>query len=135
MVQGVWSIEYFEMESGVQPAEVFEDGLEASTDRDERKLSGKLLRVAGEVASKGHLVGGGYVEPCHEAPGIWQMKASVGRKRGREFFAFDGRRAILLHGAVKGPRTPTPAGDYELAVQYLEEYQRTGRISPENNDE
>ena len=79
MVQGGWSIEYFEMESGVQPAEVFEDTLEASTDRDERKLSGKLLRVAGEVASKGHLVGGGYVEPCHEAPGIWQMKASVGR--------------------------------------------------------
>lgn len=135
MVPGGWQVEYFEKETGEQPAEEFEDALETSADRDERRLSGKLLRVAGEVADKGHLVGGGYAESCHEAPGIWQMKASVGRKRGREFFAFDGRRAILLHGTVKGPRQPTPPGDYMLAMEYLEEYRRTGRVSPEDDDE
>src|SRR4051812_14506176 len=97
-----WTIEYFEGEDGTQPAEVFEDALDASADRDERKIGGKLVRVADEVGQKGFRTGGGYAEACHQAPGIWQMKADVGRKRGREFFAFDDDKAVLLGGVVKG---------------------------------
>jgi Phage derived protein Gp49-like (DUF891) len=130
-----WQIEYFEKVTGEQPAEAFEDGLDGSTDRDERRIGGKLLRFAGLLAEHGPATGGGYVEPCHEAPGIWQLKADAGRRRGREFFAFDDQRVVLLHGAIKGGRQPTPAGDYRLAMDYLDEYKRTRRVSPEADDE
>jgi hypothetical protein len=63
------------------------------------------------------------------------MKADAGSKRGREFFAFDDQRVVLFHGAVKDARTPTPAGEYQVAMRYLEEYERTGRVSPEGDDE
>ncbi len=134
MVPDGWQVEYFEKEDGRQPAEEFEDWLDRG-DRDHRKIGGKLSRVADEVAQKGHMTGGGYVEKCHEAPGIWQMKADIGGRRGREFFAFDGDRAILLSGIVKESRKPTPRGAFEEAREYLGEYERTKKVSPEANDE
>jgi hypothetical protein len=126
-----WSIEYFEKKDGEQPAEMFEDRLEASGNRDEARISGKLARVADEVAENGFRTGGGYAESCHEAPGIWQMKADVGRKRGREFFAFDNDKVVLLSGVVKGPRQPTPTGAFMEALAHLAEYKKTGTLSPE----
>lgn len=126
-----WTIEYFEKESGEQPAEVFEDALEASADRAERRISGKLMRIAEEVAAKGHRTGGGYVEKCHEAPDVWQMKAASGGRRGREFFAFDGNKVVLLGGVVKGAREATPRSAFEQASRHLAEYRRTRRVSPE----
>lgn len=130
-----WSIEYFEMADGTQPAEGFEDTLARSANRDEVRLAGKLVRLAGQVEEKGMRVGGGYVESCHDAPGVWQMKADVGGRRGREFFAFDDDRAVLLHGVTKGPREPTPQGAYRTAMSYLEQYRRTRRISPEEAED
>jgi hypothetical protein len=126
----MWSIEYFEKGSGEQPAEVFEDALASSGDRDKERIRGKLLRVADEVAQKGFLTGGGYAESCHEAAGIWQMKADVGKKRGREFFAFEDDKVVLLSGVVKGPRQPTPLGAFTEAMAHLAEYKRTGALSP-----
>jgi len=131
----VWTIEYFEREDGTQPAEVFEDALDGSFDRDERRIAGKLIRVADELAQKGHQTGGGYVESCHEAPGIWQMKADAGGKRGREFFVFDDDRVVLLHGTVKGGRQATPPRAFQDALKCFEEYRRTGRVSPEEAEE
>lgn len=130
-----WSIEYFEKADGEQPAEVFEDRLEASPDRVERRISGKLLRITDEVAEKGYRTGGGYVEKCHEAPGIWQMKADSGGKRGREFFAFDEDRGVLLGGVVKGAREPTPPGAFDEALRHLDEYLKTKRVSPEEAED
>ena len=130
-----WAIEYFEREDGQQPAEVFEDALEASADRDDRRISGKLLRIADELAQKGFRTGGGYVESCHEAPDIWQMKADAGRKRGREFFAFHGDRVVLLSGVVKGARQPTPARAFTEALEHLREHRSTGHVSPEEEEE
>lgn len=130
-----WTIEYFEQEDGRQPAEVFEDALDSSGDRDAKRIGGKLIRVTDQVAQNGFRTGGGYAEACHDAPGIWQMKADVGKKRGREFFAFDGDRVILLSGIVKGPREATPPGAYAEATTYLNEYERTGKVSPEEADD
>jgi hypothetical protein len=109
--------------------------LDTRGNHDETRIGGKLIRVADLLAEKGPLAGGGYVEKCHEAPGVWQMKADAGSRRGREFFAFDGQRVVLLHGAAKEARTPTPIGEYQVAMRYLDEYKRTGRVSPEGNDE
>ena len=130
-----WSIEYFEQEDGRQPAEDFEDGLDTNSDRDVRNIGGKLMRVADQVAQDGYRTGGGYAEKCHDAPDIWQMKADAGKKRGREFFAFDGDRVVLLSGVVKNARTATPPGAYAEALRYLEEYRKTGRVSPEEVDD
>ena len=130
-----WIIEYFEEEDGTQPAEVFEDALDSSADRDTRKIGGKLIRVMDQVAQDGFRTGGGYAEACHDVPGIWQMNADVGRKRGREFFAFDADKVILLGGALKGPREPTPPIAYAEARRCLDEYEKTGRVSPEEADD
>lgn len=131
----VWSIEYFEREDGEQPAEVFEDALEVSSDRDERRLNGKLLRVTDELAQKGFRIGGGYVEPCREAPGVWQIKADAGPRRGRQFFVFDEDRVVLLNGVVKGAREATPPRAFKDALRYQDEYKRTRRVSPEEVDD
>ena len=130
-----WEIEYFEMEDGRQPAEEFEDELDGSANRDERRIGGKLIAVAEYVAQNGYRTGGGYAEKCHDAPDVWQMKADAGARRGRAFFAFDGNKVVLLNGITKGPRQATPQAAYEQAEEYLREYRRTGKVSPQEADD
>ncbi len=130
----LWRLEYFEEDSGEQPAEVFEDALDESSDPDERRIAGKLMRIAELAAELGPHAGGGYVEKCGSYA-VWQLKADAGSRRGREFFGFDADRIVLLSGVVKGPREPTPSFAYEEAQRHWETYLRTRRVSPEETDE
>lgn len=125
-----WRIEYFELADGRQPAEEFEDDLDSSSNKDERRIGGKLIRVAEMLAQHGHMTGGGYAEKCEEYE-FWQLKANSGNRRGREFFGFDGDHAVLLSGVVKGPREATPTSAYAEAQRYWNEYRKTRRVSPE----
>jgi hypothetical protein len=127
-------IEYYEQEDGRQPAEEFEDALFSSGSREERSIAAKLQRWAELAAEKGHLASGGYVEKVHGYP-FWQLKADVGNRRGREFFHLDDESVVLLSGVVKGPREATPPGAYEEAKRYFEDYEKTGRVSPEEPEE
>jgi hypothetical protein len=128
-----WTIEYFEQEDTTQPAEVFEDALDAAYPR----LAGKLLRVTEELQFSGHRMGGGYVEKCHDYQGIWEIRVIHSGTLAREFLGFDGERIILLHGYVK--RTGQPASEHDMrkAFTYWTEYMRTHSISPveEEDDE
>ncbi len=56
-----WTIEYFEQANTTQPAEVFEDALDATN----IKLSGKLFQITNALQSYGPQLGGGYIEKCH----------------------------------------------------------------------
>ena len=113
--------------------EEFEDALDSSSNRDERKIAGKLLKFAEQLAIDGPQTGGGYAEKCRNYD-FWQLKASTGNRRGREFFGFDGDRAVLLSGVVKGPREATPAAAYFEAQRYWTEYKKTRQVSPEQEE-
>ena len=117
---------YFELEDTTQPAEIFEDALDAT----HPKLAGKLLRVAVELQFYGHQLGGGYIEKCHNYQGIWEIRVIHSGALAREFFGFDGERIILLHGYVK--RTGQSASEHDLqkALIYWTEYIHTRHISP-----
>src|SRR5215469_705838 len=119
-----WKMEYFEQEDTMQPAEVFEDALDAI----HPKLSGKLLQVTEKLELYGHQLGGGYIEKCHDYQGIWEIRVIYGGTLAREFFGFDKQRIVLLHGYIK--RTGRPASEHDLkkAFTYWQEYQRTRHV-------
>ncbi len=119
-------IEYFEQEDTTQPAEVFEDALDAGHPR----LSGKLLRVTHELQSYGYQLGGGYIEKCHDYEGLWEIRVIHSGTLAREFFGFDGERIVLLHGYIKRTGQPASAHDLKKAFAYWVEYMRTRYVSP-----
>ena len=98
-----WTIEYFEQADTTQPAEVFEDALDAT----HIKLAAKLARIVAELQSYGYQLGGGYIEKCHDYEGMWEIRVLFSRTLAREFFGFDKERIVMLHGYTK--RTGQPA--------------------------
>ncbi len=125
------TIEYFEQKDTPQPAEIFEDSLDAAYP----KLAGKLIRVANGLQSYGQQLGGGYIEKCHDYQGIWEMRVIHSRILAREFFGFDGKRIVLLHGYIKRTGEPASIRDLEKAFTYWTEYIRTRRISPRREED
>lgn len=126
-----WVIEYFEQEDTTQPAEVFEDAL----DKTYPKLSGKLLRVVSELQFYGHLLGGGYLEKCHDYEGLWEIRVSHSRTLARELVGFDGNRIVLLHGYTKQTSQTASTRELKKAFNYWAEYARTRRVSPAQEEE
>jgi len=130
-----WMIEYFEQADTIQPAEAFEDALDAT----HIKLAAKVARIVAELQSYGYQLGGGYIEKCHDYEGMWEIRVIHSGTLARELFGFDGEREriVLLHGYTK--RSGESASEYDLkkAFTYWAEYKRTHRISPreeENNE-
>jgi hypothetical protein len=121
-----WTIEYFEQADTTQPAEVFEDALDATYP----KLSGKLLQVVSQLQSYGHQLGGGYIEKCHDYTGLWEIRVIHSGTLAREFFGFDGKRIVLLYGYIKRTGQPASEGDLRKAFAYWTEYMRTRHVSP-----
>lgn len=62
------------------------------------------------------------------------MRAIFGQTLGRELFGFDGQRVILLHGYIKRAGQKASQRDLAKAADYLREYLRTHRVSPESDD-
>src|SRR6266571_1388248 len=128
-----WTIEYFEQANTTQPAEVFEDALDATN----IKLSGKLFQITNALQSYGPQLGGGYIEKCHDYEGMWEIRVIHSRTLAREFFGFDKERIVLLHGYIKRTGQPASVVDLKKAFTYWREYMRTRHVSPveeENNE-
>lgn len=126
-----WTIEYFEQENLIQPAEIFEDEL----DSKHPKLSGKLIAIIEQLKQEGYRLGGGLIEKCRrDYPGLWEIRAIHSKVLAREFFGFDGQRIILLHGYVKQTGEQTSESDMKKAFGYWQEYQRTHKVSPVQNE-
>jgi len=121
-----WKMEYFEQEDATQPAEIFEDALDAI----HPELSGKLLQITDKLELYGHQLGGGYVEKCHDYQGLWEMRVIHSGTLAREFFGFDGERIVLLYGYCKRTGQPALEHDLKKAFTYWQEYQRTRHVSP-----
>lgn len=121
-----WTIEYFEREDTTQPAEVFEDELDASYP----ELAGKLIQITDLLMLEGYRLGGGFIEKCHGYQGLWEIRAIYARTLAREFFGFDGQRVVLLHGYVKRTGKPASEHDLEKALGYWQDYQKTRHVSP-----
>lgn len=121
-----WSIEYYEQRDTTQPADVFEDALDSS----HPKLAGKLLRIVVALQTVGHTLGGGLIKPCHNSPGIWEIRAIHSQQLAREFFGFDGQQVILLHGYVKRSGEKAVDKEFAKAHDYWKDYSKTHKVSP-----
>ncbi len=128
-----WTIDYFEQDNSIQPAEVFEDELHSLN----KKMLGKLLYIRDQLEQLGFQLGGGYIEKCHDYPGIWEIRIIHNNKLARELCGFDGEHVILVHGYVKNVGQPASQQDLKKAFTYWTEYLRTRLVSPEQeeNDE
>jgi len=118
--------EYFEQKDGTQPAEVFEDKLFSLN----KKMLGKLLRITESLEQYGPQLGGGYIEKCRNYQGLWEIRVIFSDMLIREFFGFDERRIVLLHGYVKQVGQPASIRDMDIAYTYWIEYLRTHLVSP-----
>ena len=119
-----WEIEYFELESGKQPAEDFEDRLPP-------KLLAKLVRFAEAAALSSGTNGGGYWEPCAGWPGLFEVRADVARDYGRYYATVDGGRMVLLCGHQKRRGKDTPQSVFAEADGHRQSYEATRKVSPE----
>ena len=120
-----WTIEYYEQEDSIQPAEIFEDRLE----QGHPELRGKLIRIADQLMLSGPRVGGGLIKACRGYKGLSEMRAIYGQWLARELFGFDGLRVVLLHGYVKRGGEEASEPDLKKAYRYWQNYQRTRKIS------
>jgi hypothetical protein len=121
-----WTIEYFEKDDTTQPAELFEDEL----DKTYPELSGKLIQITDLLVVEGYQLGGGYIEKCRDYKELWEIRAIYSGTLAREFFGFDGKRIVLLHGYVKRTGQPESTRDFKKASMYWIEYKKTRRVSP-----
>ncbi len=121
-----WKIEYFEQEDTTQPAEVFEDALDAT----HTELASKLARIATELRIYGFRLGGGHIEKCRDYKGMWEIRAIYSGSLAREFFGFDEERIVLLHGYIKRVGQPASERDLKKVYGYWTEYVKTRHVSP-----
>jgi hypothetical protein len=71
----------------------------------------------------------------HDYPGLWEARTISESWLAREFFAWDGNTAILLHGYVKRTGQKASKPDMNDAQAYWQDYTRTHRVSPEALEE
>ena len=79
---------------------------------------------------EGNQLGGGYIEKCRQHKEIWEIRAIYSRTLAREFFGFDGKRIVLLHGYVKRTGQAASTRDFRKASTYWKEYNKIRRVSP-----
>lgn len=108
---------------GVIPAKVFEDSLPDP-------LRFKLLRFTQEVANSNGSLGGGYFEPCHDYPGLFEVRVGRGDELARFLCARDGDTLILLGGVHKRVNEASPQSCFREASEDLTQYRETGNASP-----
>lgn len=120
----------------IQPAEVFEEGLAQAAPQLLGKLQGVTSRVAAELPRS---IGGGLWEKCHGYPGLWEVRTIFARQLARYIAALDGQhqppRLVLLAGVVKRTGEATPTADLQRAARCWAAYQRSGQVSPPEEEE
>jgi hypothetical protein len=115
-----WQVKYFEERERTIPAKRFENTLP-------KKLRAKLLRITKEVAASDGAIGGGYFEPCHNYPGLYEVRVRFGQDLARFLCARDGNTLVLLGGVFKQMGEETPEDCFVEATTALTEYRETLR--------
>jgi phage-related protein len=100
-----WTIEFYEDSRGNHPVQEFLLTLDA-------KAQAKLLRVIDLLEEFGLNIPSSFAEKLND---IWELKERFGTDRYRIlYFAFTGRRFILLHAFIKKTQK-TPKKEKEIA--------------------
>lgn len=132
-----YEIEYYAHgDDDRQPAEEFENVLERSAPKLLGKLQGVTLRVAEELPRS---IGGGLWEKCRGFPDLWEVRTIFAKQLARYIAALDGQhdppRLVLLGGVVKQAGESTPQAHLERAARSWNDYQKTRRVSPPDQQE
>jgi len=109
-----WVIEFYQDARRHRPVEVWLDGLDA-------KDRARVRRTLNLLADHGTQFGMPYSR--HVRGKIWELRIAAGRRDYRVlYFAFVGRRFVLLHAFAK-QTAKTPAQDLEIAERRMADYQ------------
>ncbi len=111
----MFTVEFYETESGDQPAKDFLLSLDV-------KMRAKMSDMISLLQDNGH----GLREPYskHISDGIFELRVRLGTDSGRVlYFFYKGRRIILTNGFIKKTRK-TPAREIERAKIYRADYIR-----------
>lgn len=110
-----WSIEYYVTENGKSPARDFIDALSAES-------KAKFIFIADLLTEYGLNVREPYVKPIIGSRKLFEMRIKDHQNIHRVFyFAFTGRKLILLHGFTK-KTDKTPPREIETAEARMKDY-------------
>jgi phage-related protein len=110
-----WSIEYFVSENGKSPVKDFIDSLSAES-------KAKFIFIADLLTEYGLEVREPYVKPITGSRKLFEMRIKDRQNIHRIFyFAFTGRKLILLHGFTK-KTDKTPPREIDIAETRMRNY-------------
>lgn len=110
-----WEIEFYKTESGRCPVQEFIDSLS-------KKARVKVLRDLDLLAEFGLELRAPFVRDITGVPKLKELRTKFGSDNYRIFyFAFTGRKFILLHGFIKKTRQ-TPRREIQRAVNRMNDY-------------
>ncbi len=109
-----WVIEFYQDAHTHRPIEAWLDGLNV-------KDRARVRRTLNLLADHGTQLGVPYSR--HLRGKMWELRVSAGRRDYRVlYFAFVGRRFVLLHAFAK-QTAKTPARELEIAERRMADYQ------------
>jgi phage-related protein len=110
-----WAIEYFVSESGKSPVEDFVDSLSAES-------KAKFIFIADLLSEYGLSVREPYVKPITGTRKLFEIRIKDHQNIHRIFyFAFTGRRLVLLHGFTK-KTDKTPQREIDIAENRMKDF-------------
>lgn len=110
-----WSIEYYTAAGGKSPVEEFIDTLSPES-------KAKFIFISDLLTAYGLNVREPYVKPIQGARKLFEMRIKDRQNIHRIFyFAFTGRRLVLLHGFTKKTEK-TPPREIEIAESRMKDF-------------
>lgn len=120
-----WEIEFYETKSGRRPVQKFIDSLS-------EKARAKVLRDLDLLAEFGLKLRAPFVKDITNVPKLKELRTKFGSDNYRIFyFAFTGRKFILLHGFIKKTRQ-TPRREIQTAANRMNDYTAKHQGSDDN---
>jgi phage-related protein len=110
-----WSIDYYVSENGKSPVKDFIDSLSPES-------KAKFIFIADLLAEYGLNVREPYVKPITGSRKLFEIRMKDRQNIHRIFyFAFTGRRLVLLHGFTK-KTSKTPPREIEIAESRMKDF-------------
>jgi len=114
----VWSIEYYQSETGKSPVEDFIDSLDTA-------VKARMARTLDFLEEFGVELGMPYAK--HLEKQLWELRVRQGRNRYRIiYFLATGQTFVLLHGFTK-KTGPVSRSDMDMAKRRRDDYLSTRR--------
>ena len=114
----MWSIEYYQSETGKSPVEDFIDSLDTA-------VKARMARTLDFLEEFGVELGMPYAK--HLEKQLWELRVRQGRNRYRIiYFLATGQTFVLLHGFTK-KTGPVSRSDMDMAKRRRDDYLSTRR--------